>query len=344
MRFVIVTRISRVAISAEKMRENIMSVIRSTIFALAAVIAGTGTTFAQGYPNKPVTMVVPYSPGGSSDIMGRAVAQKLSEIWGQPVIVENRPGATTTVGAAHVARSAPDGYTMLLAAPPFVITQYVYPDLSYNSRKDFAPVSLIAYFPLIMTVPANSPIKSLKDLVEAARAKPGATYASPGSGTTPHLIGELMAQREKLDMVHVPYKSGGQGVVDLIAGRLNFYAGTPQEVLPHIRSGKLRALAVLGPQRSDQIPDVPTSTEAGFPYLQAQSWSTIVVPAGTPKEIVDKISADVVKVTKMPEVRERLTAQGAVFVGSTPEELAKFYEGEHERFGPLVKAIGLKPN
>jgi tripartite-type tricarboxylate transporter receptor subunit TctC len=321
-----------------------MNIIRPTVFALSVVLAASSAAFAQSFPTKPVTMVVPYSPGGSSDIMGRAIAQKLAEVWGQPVVVENRPGATTTVGAAHVARSAPDGYTMLLAAPPFVITQYVYPNLSYDSRKDFAPVSLIAYFPLILTVPESSPIKSLKDLIAAARAKPGATYASPGAGTTPHLIGELLAQREKLDMVHVPYKSGGQGVVDLIAGRLNFYAGTPQEVLPHIRSGKLRALAVLGPQRSDQIPDVPTSTELGFPYLQAQSWSTIVVPAGTPKDIVNKISADVVKVTKMPDVRERLTAQGAVFVGSTPEELAKFYDGEHERFGPLVKAIGLKPD
>ncbi len=321
-----------------------MSIIRPIIVGLSVVLGSSGFAAAQDYPTKPVTMVVPYSPGGSSDIMGRAVAQKLSEIWGQPVVVENRPGATTTLGAAHVARAAADGYTLLLAAPPFVITQYVYPNLSYDSRKNFAPVSLIAYFPLILTVPEFSPVKSLKELVEAARAKPGTTYASPGAGTTPHLIGELLAQKEKLDMVHVPYKSGGQGVVDLIAGRISFYAGTPQEVLPQIRAGKLRALAVLGPQRSEQVPDVPTSTELGYPYLQAISWSTIVVPAGTPKEIVNKISADVVKVTKMPDVRERLTAQGAVFVGSTPEELTKFYDGEHERFGPLVKAIGLKPD
>lgn len=321
-----------------------MSIIRPIVVGLSVVLGSSGLAAAQDYPTKPVTMVVPYSPGGSSDIMGRAVAQKLSEIWGQPVVVENRPGATTTLGAAHVARAAADGYTLLLAAPPFVITQYVYPNLSYDSRKNFAPVSLIAYFPLILTVPEFSPVKSLKELVEAARAKPGTTYASPGAGTTPHLIGELLAQKEKLDMVHVPYKSGGQGVVDLIAGRINFYAGTPQEVLPHIRAGKLRALAVLGPQRSEQVPDVSTSTELGYPYLQAISWSTIVVPAGTPKDIVNKISADVVKVTKMPDVRERLTAQGAVFVGSTPEELAKFYDGEHERFGPLVKAIGLKPD
>ena len=319
--------------------------IKSRLFsALICVLAGLQSANAENYPTKPVTLVVPYSPGGTSDIMGRAVAQKLSELWGQPVIVENKPGATTTIGAAYVARAVPDGYTLLLAPPPFVITQYVYPNLSYDTRKNFSPVSLIAYYPLIMTVPEFSPIKTLKDLVDAARAKPGATYASPGAGTTPHLIGELMAQKEKLDMVHVPYKSGGQGVLDLIAGRLNFYAGAPAEVIPHIRSGKLRAIAILGPIRSEQLPDVPTSTEEGYPYLQAQSWNTIAVPAGTPKQIIDKISKDVAKVIAMPDLRDRMIKQGAVFVGSTPEELAKFYDGEHERFGPLVKSIGLKPD
>jgi tripartite-type tricarboxylate transporter receptor subunit TctC len=321
-----------------------MRAVRLLAATLLAVIVGTASAVAQTYPNKPVTMVVPYAPGGSSDIVGRAVAQKLSEIWGQPVVVENKPGGTTTVGAAHASKQAPDGYTLLLAAPPFVITQYVYPNLSYDTTKSFAPVSLIAYYPLIVTVPAASPVKSLKDLIEFARAKPGATYASPGAGTTPHLIGELMAQKEKLDMVHVPYKSGGQGVVDLMAGRLTFYAGTPQEVIPQIKGGKLRALSILGPTRSEQLPDVPTSTEGGYPYLQVMSWNTIAVPAGTPQDIVKKISADVATAVKMPDLRDRMIAQGAVLVGSTPEELAKFYQSEHDKFGPLVKSIGLKPD
>lgn len=294
------------------------------------------------FPSKPVTLVVPYGPGGSSDIMGRALAQKLSEIWGQPVIVENKPGATTTIGADYVSRAAPDGYTLLVAAPPFVITQYVYPNLSYDTRKSFEPVSLVAYLPLIFVARASLPVNSISELVGYARSNPGVIYASPGSGTTPHLMGEMLQRNEKLDLVHVPYKSAGQGVVDLVAGRLHFYAGSPTEVLPNIKLGKLRPLAILAGDRSSLLPDVPTSTEAGYGYLQAQTWTTIVAPRGTPDKIVEKISADIRKATTQPDLRDRLTNQGAVFVGSSPQELAAFYEGEHQRFGPIVKAIGLK--
>lgn len=299
---------------------------------------------AQDFPTKPVTLVVPYAPGGSSDIMGRSLAQKLSEMWKQPVVVENKPGATTTVGTAYTAKQPADGYTMMIAPPPFIITQHVYPDLPYSTDKSFDPVSLVAYYPLVLVVNADLPIKTMKELVEYARKNPGLTYPSPGAGTTPHLIGEMLAQQEKLDLVHVPYKSGGQGVVDLVAGRLQFYAGVPTEVMPNIKAGKLRPIAVLAPTRSAQLPDVPTSTEAGFPFLKAQSWTTVVVPKGTPKAIVDKMSADIAKVTADPELRGRMMPQGAVFVGSTPAELAQFYKDEDARFGPLVKAIGLKPD
>jgi tripartite-type tricarboxylate transporter receptor subunit TctC len=310
--------------------------------ALLPALLASGIAGAQDFPTKPVTLVVPYAPGGSSDIMGRSVAQKLTDLWKQPVVVENKPGATTTVGAAYTAKQPADGYTMMVAPPPFVITQHVYPDLPYTTAS-FEPVSLIAYYPLVLVVNANLPIHNLKELVAYAKKNPGLTYPSPGAGTTPHLIGEMLAQNEKIDLVHVPYKSGGQGVVDLVAGRLQFYAGVPTEVMPNIKAGKLRPIAVLAPTRSAQLPDVPTSTEAGFPFLQAQSWTTIVVPKGTPKAVVDKMSADIAKVAADPELRARMEPQGAVFVGSTPEELAKFYKEEDARFGPLVRAIGLKP-
>ncbi len=321
-----------------------MGIFRRLFLVASSLVLLPTSGIAQNYPSKLVTLVVPYTPGSQSDVMGRAVAQRLSERWGQPVIIENKPGAATTLGAAQVARAAPDGYTLLLAPPPFVITQHLYPKLSYDSRKDFEPISLIAYYPLVMTVPANSPVKSLKDLVVAMRAKPGATYGSPGTGTTPHLIGELLAQHEKLDMIHVPYKGGGQAVIDLIADRLTFYAGAPAEVVPQIRGGTLRAIAVLGPTRSDQLPGIPTSTEEGMAYLQAQSWNAIVAPAGTPKAIIEKISSDIAAVVALPELRDPLTAQGAIFVGSTPGKLKSFLDGEHEKYGPLIKSIGLKPD
>ncbi|MGV6871786.1 Bug family tripartite tricarboxylate transporter substrate binding protein [Pseudochelatococcus sp. B33] len=302
-----------------------------------------GDARAETFPTKPVTLVVPYAPGGSSDIMGRNLAQQLGEVWSQPVVVENRPGATTTVGAEYVSRAPADGYTLLLAPPPFVITQHVYPDLKYKTDTSFEPISLVAYYPMVLVVNPNLPVHTIKELVEHARANPGVTYLSPGAGTTSHLVGELLAQRETLDMVHVPYKSGGQGVVDLIAGRIDFYAGVPTEVIPHVQAGKLRAIATLAAERSQLLPDVPNAVEAEYDYLQIQSWSSIVAPKGTPQTIVDKISADIAKAIAYPDFRERLIERGAVLVGSTPDDLKEFYVAEHDRFGPLVKSIGLKP-
>lgn len=317
--------------------------MRHIVLSALLGLLGVTSVAAQTFPSKPVTLVVPYSPGGSSDVVGRSLAQKLSEIWKQPVLVENRPGATTTIGSDYAARAPADGYTMLLAAPPFIITQYVYPNLAYTTEKNFEPVSLVAYFPLIMVVHPSLPINNLKELTDYSRSKPGMAYPSPGAGTTPHLLGEMLAKDQKLDVIHAPYKSGGQGVVDLIAGRLQFYAGPPTEVFSHIKAGKLRAIGVLDDKRLGVLPDVPTSVEQGYSLLQMQSWSSIAVPKGTPKAIVDKISADIATALKEPGLNERLVAQGAVVVGSTPEKASEFYRSEHDKLGPLVKAIGLKP-
>lgn len=316
----------------------IPSLLLAALFALPGQQAA-----AQEFPTRPVTLVVPYAPGSGSDIMGRALAAQLAEAWKQPIVVENKPGATTTTATTQFQRAPADGYTLMVAPPPFVTTKYVYPNLPYDSQKDFAPISLVAYYPLILVVNPSLPIGSVKDLVDYARKTPGVSYASPGAGTTPHLMGEMLAKSEKLDLVHVPYRSTAQGVIDLLAGRLQFYAGSPPEVIPHIQAGKLKAIAVLAGARSKLLDGVPTSTEAGFPYLQATTWTSIIAPKGTPKAAVDKISADIAKAVTAPAFRERLESQGAVFVGSTPADLQSFYDKEHARFGPLVTSIGLKP-
>jgi len=297
---------------------------------------------AQSYPSKTVTFVVPFAPAGVSDIMARALAQKLAETWKQPVIIDNRPGASTTTATAYVATQPADGYTLLLAAPPFVIMPHVYTNLRYKAIEDFRAISLIAYYPLVAVVNPSLPIHNLKELFDYARAHPGIPFASVGPGTTPHLVSEYMARDEKLDMVHVPYRSGGQVLNDLIAGRITFYLGTA-EVLPQIRAGALRAIAVMADSRSRQLPDVPTSGEQGYGKYVGTSWSSIVVAAKTPQPILDKMSADIVTAINDPDFRGKLEGQGAEFFAS-PAEAQAFLNREDKFWEPLVKASGIKPD
>ena len=304
----------------------------------------TGSGFAQNFPTKSVTLIVPFSPGGASDIMARAIGQRLSEIWKQPVIIDNRPGGTTTTGTAFAATQAADGYSILLAPPPFIIMPHVYSRLTYSALKDFRAITLIAYYPLVTAIHPSVPANNLKELIEYARSKPGTAYPSPGPGTTVHLMTEFMAREEKLSLVHVPYRSGGQGLNDLIGGRLAFYSGPSTEVLPHIRAGTLRAIAVLANTRTKQLPDVATSVEQGYPQYVATSWSSLMVPASTPQAIVDKINADVLKVIQDPTFRSKLEEQGAEFVGATPAAAQEFLIKEDKLWGPLVKATGISEN
>ena len=233
--------------------------------ALVAILAAFQTqAWSQSYPVKNVTLVVPFAPGGASDIMGRAIGQKLSEAWKQPVIIDNRPGASTTLGTAYAATQPADGYTLLLAPPPFVIMPHVYSNLRYKALEDFRAASVIAYYPLVTVVSNSLPVQNLKELFDYARKNPGTAFASVGPGSSPHLMSEYMAREEKLDMVHVPYRSGGQVFADLITGRISFYSGPSTEVLPQIRAGKVRAIAVLTEKRIKQLPDVATSVEQGF--------------------------------------------------------------------------------
>lgn len=314
------------------------------VLAMFGVLAALQShAFAQTYPSKNVTFVVPFAPGGSSDIMARALGQKLSELWKVPVVIDNRPGASTTTGTAYVATQPADGYTIMLAPPPFVIMPHVYSNLRYDALKDFRAVSMIAYYPLVTLVKSSTPVNNLKELVEYARKNPGVTYGSPGPGTSPHLVSEYMAREEKLDMVHVPYRSGGQVYNDLLGGRVGFYSSPTTEALPQIRSGNVRAIAVLSEKRTKQLPDVPTSAEQGFGKYVATSWSSIVVPARTPQDIVDKISADIATVIKDPAFRSRMEEQGAEFVGASPAEAQAFLIKEDKLWGPLVTASGVKP-
>lgn len=318
-----------------------MRLTRRLFAGLALALAAT-TASAQDYPTQPVNLLVPFSAGGGSDTMARMLGAKLSEKWGQNVLVENKPGASTTIASAYFVKQPADGYHLFLGPPPWLTAQYVYDNLGYTT-DDFDPISLVAVYPMLLVVPKDSDIQTLDDLIAKAKANPGMTYPSPGAGSTPHLMGALLAQEEGLDLVHVPYSSGGPATVDLIAGRTDFYPGHPTEVMSHVKEGTLRPIAVLSDQRLSELPDVPTSLELGYEKLQVSSWSTILAPKGTPEALRAKIAADIKAVTEDPDFASAFTSRGAIMVGSTPEELAAFITSEHAKFGPLIKAIGLKP-
>ena len=318
--------------------------MRIFLVLMGLLVSLQSPSFAQGYPSKNVTLVVPFAPAGASDIMGRAIGQKLSEMWKQAVIVDNRPGASTTTGTAYVATQPADGYTLMLAPLPFVIMPHVYSNLRYKALEDFRAVSVIAYYPLVTVVHPSLPIHDLKELFAYARAKPGIAYASVGPGTSPHLVSEYMAREEKLDMVHVPYRSGGQVLNDLIAGRIVFYTGPSTEVLPQIRAGALRPIAVLTEQRTKALPQVATAVEQGFGKYLGSSWSSIVVPAKTPQAIIEKVNADITAVINDPGFRGKLEEQGAEFLSASPDEAQAFLVKESNRWEPLVKASGVKPD
>lgn len=311
--------------------------------ALGVLISLQAPSWAQGFPSKNVTLIVPFAPGGASDIMGRAVGQKLSERWKQPVIIDNRPGASTTIGTAHAATQPPDGYTLLLAPLPFVIMPNIYRNLKYNALEDFSAVSVIAYYPLVTVVHTSSPIKDLKGLFDYVRANPGAAYASVGPGTSPHLMSEFMSREEKLNTVHVPYRSGGQVMSDLITGRILFYSGPSTEVLSQIASGTLRPIAVLSETRMKQLPHVPTSVEQGFKNYVGSSWSSIVVPVKTPQTVIDKVNRDIAEVLKDPAFRDKLEEQGAQFMTATPQQAQAFLVKESNLWASMVKASGVEP-
>ncbi len=303
------------------MRQLLRFFLLIPVFACSAAIS-TPAMAAEPYPSKPIRIVVPYTPGGNTDLLGRLVAQHLGQAWNVPVVVENRPGAGGTIGVSQVAKSKGDGYTMVLGAfGNILVAQSLYKDLSYDPVKDLKPVILLATPPTILTATASLPVANVTELIAYAQKNPGKlNYGSSGKGTSNHLFGELFASMAKVELTHVPYKGSGPAVNDLVAGmtQLNF-APFPL-VLPQIRAGKLKALAVTGATRSPALADVPTVAESGLPGYEGVGWFGLLVPSGTPDSIVIKLNKQINQILSNPQVRETLSAEGAVPIGGSPQD------------------------
>jgi tripartite-type tricarboxylate transporter receptor subunit TctC len=307
------------------------------LFAFAAA------AHAQNYPQKAIRIVVPTVPGGATDLTARLVGQKMAERLGQAVVVENRPGGNEVIGTDVVAKSTPDGYTLLVVAPAAIVVLPHLQKLPYSVDKDLAPISLAAVTPLILVVPPSLPAQTVNELIALAKAKPGQlAYASTGSGGVQHLAAELLKISAKIDLVHVPYKGAGQVMQDLIGGQVPiFFSGMPP-AMPHVRSGKLRALAVTSTHRSPSAPDVPTMAEAGVPGFDINNWFAFFAPAGTPADVIGKLNTEINHALKQADVREKLASAGAEAVGGSAEELARFLRAESAKFASLIKLSGAK--
>ena len=315
-------------------------------FAVTLVFAALSPSdvLAQAYPAKPIRLICPYAPGGATDIISRAVAVELSKTLGQPVNVDNRPGAGANLGSEMAARSAPDGYTLLTSASSLHgITPFLYKKLNYDPNKDLAPVIVLAGFANVLVVNPAVPANSVKELIALVRAQPGKlTCASSGSGSTIHMSCEMFKHMLGVEITHVPYKGSGPAVTDLMGGQVSMMFDNIPSSITHIRSGKLRALATTGAQRAPSLPDLPTIAESGVPGYESTAWFGIAVPAGTPKEIIARLNADGQKATKSPEFVKRMTDLGYEIVGGTPEQMAAMIQDEVRRWGPIVNASGAK--
>lgn len=321
---------------------------RQPLLLAALLVAFAGASISasaqQGaYPTKPVKLVIPYPPGGGTDITGRAMAQRLSEFLGQSVVIENRPGATGMIGAASVAKSAPDGYTVLFgAASEMAINASLFKNMNYDPRTDFEPVTLVATFPLVFVAPATT-AQSLQELIEVARTKPeSVSYGSIGSGSPQHLAAELLSSMAKVKFLHIPYKGSGPLVQDVVGGHVNMAVSSVPPAVPLVRAGKLRALAVTSSARSEALPDVPTMAELGFAGYEFNTWVGVAVPKGTPKEIVDRLRAGLVAALGASDVQAALRDQGAVPAGTTAEQFRQFVHDEVAKSDRIVSQAGIQ--
>jgi tripartite-type tricarboxylate transporter receptor subunit TctC len=316
-------------------------------FALSApsAIAVAADGVGDDYPSRSVRFIVPYTPGAINDFIARLTAQKLTEAWGKQVVVDNRPGAGTQIGTDIVAKSNPDGYTMLLAPTAFAVNVSLYPKQLYDTMRDFAAVTQIGTAPYLFVCNSQLPVKSVKDLVALAKSKPGQlSYASTGSGGSAHLMGEMFKSAAGVDIMHIPYKGLAPGLTDVLAGQVGCTFGSQVALGGHIKSGRVRALALTGSVRSKTAPDIPTIAESGYPDFNGSGWWGVVVPAATPKPIVVKLHTGVVRVLNLPDVREKLVSQGVEISATTPEQFSKFIAEEIVRWGKAVKASGAKPD
>jgi tripartite-type tricarboxylate transporter receptor subunit TctC len=312
---------------------------------LAVGVLGSHSAFAQAYPAKPIRLVVPFPPGGSTDIIARIVAQKLSERLGQQVVVENRGGAGGTIGAEAVAKAPPDGYTLVVGTTStHAVAPSVYGKIGYDPVKDFAPISLVAVTPYLLVVNPSVDVKSLQEFVAYVKARPGKlNYASAGTGSTTHLAMEMLKSAAELYIVHIPYNGNGPAGTAVIGGQVEILFGSLPAVLPQAKAGRVRPLAVGTPKRSPSLPEVPTVAESGYPGFDASLWLAIMAPAGTPAPIVDRLQREIHAVIASPETAEALNKAGAEPITSTPAELATLVKDGVEKYGKVVKQAGVKP-
>lgn len=312
---------------------------------LSLVIALPSFVQAQSYPSRPIRMVVPFSPGGAADTPGRMLMHKLSEVLGQQVIVDNRPGAGGTIGAEYVARSKPDGHTFLMISNTHVISASLYKSLSYDAVADFSPVLQFGDAPNVLVVHPSLPVKSVAELIALAKEKPGRVdYVSSGNGSSQHMFASLFTSMAGVNMFHIPYKGSAQATNDLLSGEVKVGFPGIAGMLQYIKTGRLRVLAVTSAQRSPELPDVPTIAEAGVKGYEATLWLGIIGPAGLPKEVVSKINTAVSGLIKQPDVQNALRNVGTEVTYRTPEEFGKFLRSEHQKWAKVVKEIGLKVN
>ncbi|KGG83667.1 MFS transporter [Comamonas thiooxydans] len=305
--------------------------------AVVAVLSSTGA-IAQSFPSRPITLIVPFPAGGTTDVLARTLGERLSRSWGQPVIVDNRPGVGATLGATMVAKSKADGYTLLIGAVHHTIATSVYPKLTYDFQKDFAPITVIAMVPNVLAINPRVPAKNVAELVALAKAQPGKlSYGSNGNGTAQHLIGTQFGNMTGAQILHVPYKGSGPLATDLLGGQISMSFDTITPVLPHIKAGKLTALAITTDKRSPALPDVPTLDEAGLKGFNLGTWFGVLAPAATPKEVVTKLNTEMVKIIHSPEFRQKMEEIGADPIGNTPEQMAKQIGEETQKFSKLVK-------
>ena len=298
------------------------------------------------YPQKTIRIVVPFAPGGSTDIFARLVGEKLSQSLGQPVIIENRAGASGNIGADAVAKSAPDGYTVLMATTGVMaINNALFKNMPYDAAKELEPVVFIASITNVLSVPNDLPVKNVAELVALAKKEPGKlSFASSGAGSSTHLSAELFKSMAGIDVVHIPFKGSGQALIDVVAGRVSMIFDNMPSALPHIKGGKLRALGVTGSKRSGALPEVPTIAEAGVPGYESLSWSGFAVPAGTPREIVQRLNRESGAILATPEMKQKLAEQGADAIGGPPEAFAAHIRAEREKWGKLVRERNIVVN
>jgi len=300
---------------------------------------------ASDYPDRPVRFIVPWPPGGGTDVFARVIGEKLHQSLGQPFVVENRPGAAGNIGATYVARATPDGYTIMLATLTLATNPALYKNIEFDAVKDLAPITLIAGVPHMLVVNPSVPANNVKELIALAKAKPGKlNYSSAGIGSPFHIAGELFKEMAGVNIVHVPYKGGGPAIMDVAGGQIDMSFANLVAVLPLVKSGKLRALAVTSSKRSSAAPDVPTMAEAGVPGYDFSSWFGAFAPAGTPHEIIVKLNHEIIKALQSPEVAKQLTAQGADLVADTPEEFSAYLKSETAKWRKVIKAAGIEPN